>query len=408
MLMGSSNDGGVSGMHVSEGMIGRKFQHRRSFTQGDMPATFAQSACSADPANDWLSMWSFTATTTNGRLQSIANGNHDQKIRNWVQSVPAGHRVWWSFCHESDAKVAKGEATVADVNAAFVRAGQVMDQMRSEGVSQVVSGNVKLVMNLTNNNFNKQGSSHQNRFNTGLAACDSFALDIYGGAAGDNRNFPNWSADALAWINGTALTLVPEWGIWETSASDAKGTIETKSAWIEDSIRISYQNDARYYTAFDSGVNGSQPYFNRQIYADIFRAGMDLYADGETPPPTVTVPGAPTNVAATAGDASAQVTWSAPSSNGGASITSYTVTSSPGGLTASTGGSGRSATVTGLTNGTSYTFTVRATNSAGTGPASSASNSVTPTGGTQPPPPPPSTDGPYAPAAGTFTYIRLG
>jgi hypothetical protein len=55
-------------------------------------------------------------------------------------------------------------------------------------------------------------------------------------------------------------------------------------------------------------------------------------------------------------------------------ISQYTVTSSPGNLTATTAGT--SATVTGLTNGTSYTFTVTATNSAGTGSASGASDST--------------------------------
>lgn len=87
-------------------------------------------------------------------------------------------------------------------------------------------------------------------------------------------------------------------------------------------------------------------------------------------------PGAPTIGTATAGDASASVTFTAPASNGGAAITGYTVTSSPGGITAT--GTSSPINVTGLTNGTAYTFTVTATNSAGTGAASAASNSVTP------------------------------
>jgi hypothetical protein len=86
-------------------------------------------------------------------------------------------------------------------------------------------------------------------------------------------------------------------------------------------------------------------------------------------------PGAPTAVSATASNTQATVSFTAPASNGGAVITSYTVTSS-GGQTAS--GAVSPITVAGLTNGTAYTFTVTATNAAGTGPASAASNSVTP------------------------------
>jgi alpha-tubulin suppressor-like RCC1 family protein len=89
------------------------------------------------------------------------------------------------------------------------------------------------------------------------------------------------------------------------------------------------------------------------------------------------LPGAPTIGTATAGDASASVTFTAPIDPGvPATITSYTVTSSPGGFTGT--GSASPITVSGLTNGTAYTFTVTATNVAGTGPASAASNSVTP------------------------------
>jgi hypothetical protein len=86
--------------------------------------------------------------------------------------------------------------------------------------------------------------------------------------------------------------------------------------------------------------------------------------------------GAPTNVTATAGNGQATVSFTPPGSTGGSAITGYTVTSNPGGITAS--GTGSPITVTGLTNGTAYTFTVTATNAAGTGPPSGPSNPVTP------------------------------
>ena len=88
------------------------------------------------------------------------------------------------------------------------------------------------------------------------------------------------------------------------------------------------------------------------------------------------VPGAPTIGTATAGNTQATVAFTAPASTGGSAITGYTVTASPGGATAT--GAGSPVTFTGLINGTSYTFTVSATNGVGAGSPSAASNAVTP------------------------------
>ncbi len=92
----------------------------------------------------------------------------------------------------------------------------------------------------------------------------------------------------------------------------------------------------------------------------------------------VGVPGAPTIGTATISGTTATVPFTAPTDNGGSTITSYTAVSSPGSITGtlSQAGSGN-ITVSGLTGGTSYTFTVYATNAFGNGQSSSQSNSVT-------------------------------
>ena len=86
------------------------------------------------------------------------------------------------------------------------------------------------------------------------------------------------------------------------------------------------------------------------------------------------LPGAPTTVTGVAGNGQCVVSWTA-SSSIEYPVTSYIVTSSPGGFTATT--TGTTAIVTGLTNGTGYTFTVLAINDIGQSPASAASASVT-------------------------------
>ncbi len=98
----------------------------------------------------------------------------------------------------------------------------------------------------------------------------------------------------------------------------------------------------------------------------------------------MTAPGAPSIGAASGGNATVTVNWSAPASDGGTAVTGYSVrvvrasnNAQVGALRPADAGA-TSLAVTGLSNGTAYRIQVRATNSVGSGPYSALSTSVTP------------------------------
>ncbi|MGO4859080.1 fibronectin type III domain-containing protein, partial [Arthrobacter sp. 2MCAF14] len=147
--------------------------------------------------------------------------------------------------------------------------------------------------------------------------------------------------------------------------------------WTQLSANLSAYNGQTIVLWFNVHLDGSSPADDTWMYLD----DVTLTNSQTTP----TAPSAPTGVTATAGNASATVSWTAPA-NGGSPITSYTVTPHTGTTTLApvtvTGNPPATSTnVTGLANGTAYTFTVTATNAIGTSPASAASAPVTPTAG---------------------------
>ena len=107
--------------------------------------------------------------------------------------------------------------------------------------------------------------------------------------------------------------------------------------------------------------------------------------------PDVSTPGPVRNLKATPGNRQVTLGWAAPLSDGGSAITYYQYQRSGGHWTTVSGGaSARRKTVSGLTNGTTYTFYVRAVNRAGGGPSRRVTGTPVKTVITPPPPPPPS------------------
>lgn len=299
MDMGSSPTS-VSETKAGQTMVGRQFKAHRSFeTASSLPGTFAQSTAAQDPANGWRSEYSFSAGT-DAILSSIAAGDYDTRFANFIKSVPLGHKLDWSFCHEANAKL--DTSTLANQTAAFQQAAQVMDNLRAQGVSQVVSGDVSLTLCLTMDNFVGFGdpapakaASEQNKYNPIIAVVDLFTIDFYGGSMGPNRGWDSrFPAFQYWWETGRGgeppgkEVGTGRIGLWETSGNDTKATGDgeaLKIEWIQKSTQGMYNIGAEVFTVFNSGVNGSQPIFSKQIYADTYAIAMDAYGGPSEPPP---------------------------------------------------------------------------------------------------------------------------
>jgi hypothetical protein len=207
----------------------------------------------------------------------------------------------------------------------------------------------------TLDNPNAYGTSSGDYFGGSVAMSDNYALvgaqfeaDAGGTSSGKAYIFSNHT--------GALLKTLDNPNDYGTSQNDRFG----EAVGITDTYVIvgAFQED-------DSGGNDSGKSY--------------IYEIEQEPGNEIAPPGAPTiGTASVVDHETATVVYTAPAEDGYATIETYTATSSPGGITGtlSQAGSG-TITVTGLTENTSYTFTVTATNSYTTGDPSSASNTVT-------------------------------
>ena len=170
-----------------------------------------------------------------------------------------------------------------------------------------------------------------------------------------------------------------------TITNNGGATITEREFWIRRQSgnttlrRVPVNTTSNTFSQTIPGLDPNTTYIARAVASNGVTTGHGQSAEIIfTTPPNITVPTAPLNFGATRGDRQVSLSWSAPSSNGGAAITSYQVSSNGGSSWVPLASSARSYTFTGLTNGTSYAFRVRAVNSAGDG--AQASVSATPVG----------------------------
>jgi hypothetical protein len=193
-------------------------------------------------------------------------------------------------------------------------------------------------------------------------------------------------------VNATTLvsSISPSTGTSATTAFSVKGTGATASGGVTASIIQPDGSTAlSQTTANSSGQFAFNSFMESQVgtYSEVdtdVKTGAQsntlVWTVIASPGAQANVPSAPQNLAATGGNGQVSLSWSAPASNGGAAISSYVVfRGTQGGLgnqsVVTSGGCANlgatlSCTDTGLSNGTTYYYSVLAANSAGPGPAS--------------------------------------
>jgi hypothetical protein len=178
------------------------------------------------------------------------------------------------------------------------------------------------------------------------------------------------------------------WYFW-TAPDTSAVTIDTATSDFDTLLGVYTGNAVNSLAAVASNDNvGTSDHTSKVAFAAIEGTSYWIRVDGLSGATgtiklhiaLATVSTVPINVTATPGDQQATVSWTAPASDGGSPITGYDVTRYTAGAAPVTTqvGAVTQATVSGLTNGTTYTFRIAATNAIGTGAQSADSNPVTP------------------------------
>jgi hypothetical protein len=172
---------------------------------------------------------------------------------------------------------------------------------------------------------------------------------------------------AVAEVGGATLT-------WSIPAEDGGSAItgyQVDSEPREATLAVQFEGTRAHVTGLRAGAT----YRFSVVAVNVAGAGPATSSEPITLPD---VPGAPTEVKATADVLSARVSWEAPAQEGGSAITGYIVEVQPTGTRVRVAANPREATVSELPSTGTYTFTVSATNGVGTGAVSSASSPVRP------------------------------
>lgn len=308
----------------------------------------------------------------------------------YVAAMPGGTQVWVA-CFNGGQLKRIDIATNTVVASVTGQSRPSSIAFNSSGTRAYVASNTGSTVRVIDTAANTQIASMATGFNTVDVFASPDGAHVYSTANGDKRiwdsilaggsNFyalPTAPVNLVMSPDGTYIYTTVNGGlVWRIQVGRWDNMVSVSVGSGDSGIDINGDGSRLYVTNYSSN---SVSVIDTATFSNIATIPVGRYPQtnghfvAKGPPPATSLPGAPTDVVATAGNGQVSVVFVAPALTGGSTILGYTASCG----TQSKTGTASPLLVTGLDNGVAVTCTVVARNSLGDGPASAPSGSVTP------------------------------
>ncbi len=198
--------------------------------------------------------------------KSVLTGRYDAQLRNWFASAPTDRKIWWTYFHEPEDDIKRGEMSADDYRAAWRRIVAIAD---AEAPS-----NLKATLVLMDWTVNPKSGRDWRDYYAGASYIDAFGWDSYN--AGASKPTKYYEPD---YIYGLAVKVskaegkpfgFSEWGSRLVDGDNGSG----RAVWMKASARYMDSAGAEFGAYFDAPVDNEYRLFD-QPSKDALRAIMN-------------------------------------------------------------------------------------------------------------------------------------
>lgn len=197
---------------------------------------------------------------------SILSGRHDAYLKRWFETAPTDQTIYWSYMHEPEVKIRKGEFTAAQFRSAWIHIDRIADR--------VCKPNMYSTLILTQWTFDPLSGRNWRDYDAGKNVIDALAFDPYNEWRVPAKTTYTDVDDLLSPIAKAMKADGRPWGLAELGSRVMRGDNGVKrAAWLTEVGAFLQNNDASFATYFHTTYNGTSmrldEQYSRRAWADL-------------------------------------------------------------------------------------------------------------------------------------------